>query len=158
MTSRTMGGQTRAGQGSSDARFVYIDPRTDPTYAAELDLRYQVLRAPLGLSRRDVGFDGEEEALHLVALVDEIVVGCVVFDAATGRLRAMAVDPSVQRRGIGSQLVGRLEEEIKRRGIRLLKLHARAEVVGFYEKLGYVAEGEPFLEVGIPHRAMTKAW
>jgi GNAT superfamily N-acetyltransferase len=136
---------------------VFVCPRTDPLYAAELDLRYRVLRAPLGLGRQDVTFEGEERARHLVARVVDLVVGCAVFDPATGRLRAMAVDSSVQRRGIGSRLVGRLEEEVRRRGIRLLKLHARVEVARFYARLGYEVEGEPFLEVGIPHQAMTKA-
>jgi predicted N-acetyltransferase YhbS len=136
---------------------VFIDPRTDPRYTAELDLRYRVLRAPLGLGREDVGFPREEEALHLVAVVDGAVVGCALFDVVTGRVRAMAVDPSVQRSGIGSRLVARLEEEVSRRGIRLVRLHARAQVVRFYVRIGYEAEGEPFTEVGIPHRAMTKA-
>ena len=40
---------------------------------------------------------------------------------------------------------------------REVTLHARANVVGFYERLGYSAQGDPFLEVGIPHRHMRRA-
>jgi len=133
-----------------------IDPRDDPRYAAELDLRYRVLRAPLGMGRSQVGFAGEERALHVVAEDDGAVVGCVLFDFASGRLRAMAVDPSRQRSGVGAALVRRLEDEVTARGVRELTLHARADVVGFYERLGYAVEGEPFVEVGIPHRSMRK--
>ena len=42
------------------------------------------------------------------------------------------------------------------RGFREMTLHARESVVGFYERLGYAAEGSPFIEVTIPHRAMRK--
>ena len=135
-----------------------IDPRVDALYASELDLRYRVLRAPLGLSRSDVGFTGEHGALHLVATEGERVVGCVLYDFASGRLRAMAVDPTLQRSGLGSRLVRRLEGELEGRGIRAVLLHARGDVVGFYERLGYTLRGEPFTEVGLVHRAMTKTW
>jgi ribosomal protein S18 acetylase RimI-like enzyme len=70
----------------------------------------------------------------------------------------MAVDPSLQRSGLGSRLVRRLEGELEGRGIRAVLLHARGDVVGFYERLGYTLRGEPFTEVGLLHRAMTKTW
>ena len=37
-----------------------------------------------------------------------------------------------------------------------MTLHAREAAVPFYERLGYLSEGEPFDEVGLPHRAMRK--
>jgi ribosomal protein S18 acetylase RimI-like enzyme len=136
----------------------FIDPRVDPRYAAEQDLRYRVLRAPLGMGRHEVGFAHEEDALHLVAEEAGHVVGCVLFDLSSGRLRAMAVDEALQRSGLGKKLVQRLEEELERRGIRAVMLHAREGAVGFYERLGYAVRGEPFTEVGLLHRVMTKTW
>jgi predicted GNAT family N-acyltransferase len=35
-------------------------------------------------------------------------------------------------------------------------LDAQVQALPFYEKLGYVAEGEMFMEAGIPHRHMIK--
>lgn len=136
---------------------LLLDPRTDARYAGEQDLRYRVLRAPLGFARHEVTFEGEDDALHVVAVSGGAVVGCVLFDFTSGRLRAMAVDPALQRTGLGARLVKRLEEELARRGVRRVLLHARADVVGFYERLGYEVEGEPFTEVRIVHRAMAKA-
>jgi len=137
---------------------VVIDPRAHPLYEGELDLRYRVLRAPLGMGRHQVGFPGEDAALHVVAENAGHVVGCVLFDFTSGRLRAMAVDPSLQRTGLGARLVERLEREVTAAGVRRVRLHARADVVGFYERLGYLQTGEPFVEVGIPHRALEKTW
>lgn len=39
-------------------------------------------------------------------------------------------------------------------GISELVLHSREGVVSFYGKLGFTVVGEPFEEVGIPHRRM----
>ena len=137
---------------------TFIDPRVDARYASERDLRYRVLRAPLGMGRHEVGFVGEDAALHLLAAEGGRVVGCVLFDFTSGRLRAMAVDPMLQRSGLGSRLVRHLEGELEARGVRVVTLHARADVVGFYARLGYTLQGEPFTEVGLTHRAMTKTW
>jgi ribosomal protein S18 acetylase RimI-like enzyme len=87
------------------------------------------------------------------------VIGCVLFHPetpTTGRLFQMAVDPTAQRTGLGRRLVDALEAELRRRGIVVVHLHARAAAVPFYERLGYVTYGAPFDEIGIPHRHMRK--
>lgn len=103
--------------------------------------------------------------MHVVAVdADERVVGCVVFHPEgdgrgpnTGRLLQMAVDTSVQGTGVGRRLVETLEERLRQEGYREVTLHARDVAFGFYERLGYDFYGEPYSEVGIPHRNMRKA-
>jgi predicted N-acetyltransferase YhbS len=129
----------------------------DALLEAELDLRWRVLRAPLGHPREATRFPFEAQSLHLVALDGKHVVGCVLFHPEgleTGRLFQMAVEPALQGRHIGQQLVRALETEVVRRGFRTVTLHAREGAVGFYARLGYEVFGEPFTEVGIPHRHM----
>jgi len=138
--------------------FIDIDTR-DSRYAAELDLRYRVLRAPLGLSRQQTLSPFEDGSLHLLAIDGDGVVGCVLFRPLTareGQLYQMAVEPDRQRSGIGAQLVAALEAEVARRGFDEVVLHARATAVGFYERAGYAVDGAPFVEVGIPHVKMRK--
>ena len=144
-----------------EVQVLRIDPRADARYAQELELRYQVLRVPLGLPRESVKFEGEEEhAVHLVALADNggdmQLLGCLLFDFQTGRLRQMAVEPARQKSGIGRRLVLAMEDELRRAGIGEISLHARAVACGFYARLGYARVGEPFLEVGIEHFEMRK--
>ncbi len=130
---------------------------SDPLHEAEVELRWRVLRAPLGHPREATLFPFEDESLHLLALDSSEVVGCVLFHPEgplTGRLFQMAVEPKRQRSGIGQQLVRTLEEEDARRGFRTVTLHAREAAVGFYAGLDYQAFGEPFVEVGIAHRHM----
>ena len=131
----------------------------DPFLAAERDLRFRVLRAPLGFTRADVVVDGEDESLHLVALDEGNVVGCVLLTPKSrtlGKLRQMAIDPSRRGTGLGRALVEHLERELRARGFEEIELHAREHAVGFYEKLGYAREGAPFVEVKIPHLRMRK--
>nr|WP_153867044.1 MULTISPECIES: GNAT family N-acetyltransferase [Myxococcaceae] len=140
----------------------FITP-ADPLYAGELELRFRVLREPLGRPRESVTFPFEAQSLHLVAHAGDEVVGCVLFhpDSAAGepsggRLFQMAVSPRLQGQGLGARLVRHLEAELRRRGVARVHLHARAAVLPFYERLGYAVYGEPFEEVGVPHRHMQR--
>ncbi|MFN7133230.1 MAG: GNAT family N-acetyltransferase, partial [Myxococcales bacterium] len=119
----------------------FIAPEV-PLYAQELELRFKVLREPLGHTRADVKFPFEAESLHLVALDGDAVVGCVLFHPQSptgGRLFQMAVAPERQGTGLGARLVKALEAELVQRGFTEVVLHARAQVTGFYERLGYAA-------------------
>ena len=137
-------------------RFIGLDA---PEYAQELDLRWRILRKPLGFERQAVQFPFEAESLHLVAFDGGQVVGCVLFHpdgSGTGRLFQMAVEPERQGTGLGTRLVRALEEELVRRGFREVTLHARDTAVGFYARLGYAPVGPPYVEVGIPHQNMRR--
>jgi predicted GNAT family N-acyltransferase len=130
-----------------------------PLYAEELELRYRVLRAPLGHSRAEVPFPFEHESLHLIMREAEVVTGCVLFhpeSARSGRLFQMAVVPARQARGLGTALVRALEVELTQRRFVEVHLHARAPVVPFYERIGYTRDGQPFVEVGIEHVRMWR--
>lgn len=138
-------------------RLIEVD---DPLHAGELDLRYRLLRRPLGMPRGSERQPDEADLLHFVAVVGgERVIGCVAFRRHTdvsGQLLQMAVDDSVQGRGLGRRLVRHLERQVEARGFREVTLHARDIAVGFYEKLGYRSEGGIYVEVGIPHRNMRR--
>jgi ribosomal protein S18 acetylase RimI-like enzyme len=136
----------------------FIEP-VGSVYASELDLRFRVLREPLGHTRDDVRFAFENESLHLVAIDGGKVVGCVLFAADQergGRLFQMAIDPWLQGQGLGRKLVQKLELELRQRNVERVQLHARDGAVAFYKRLGFRCVGEPFTEIGIGHRVMEK--
>lgn len=142
----------------AEPEFTFIHPG-HALYEGELELRFRVLREPLGYTRAQVAFPFEAGSLHLVAHQGSTVRGCVLFnpeDAHGGRLFQMAVAPDLQGQGLGARLVRALEAELVRRGFTHVHLHARANVIPFYERLGYAVYGEPYTEVGIPHRNMRK--
>lgn len=129
-------------------------------YQSELELRFRILREPLGHDRDSVRFAFEADSVHVVAVEANTVVGCVLFQPdgqGGGRLYQMAVGQWLQGQGIGSQLVRFLEAALAEQNIERIELHARDTAVPFYAKLGYRCVGEPFEEVGLPHRIMEKS-
>ena len=130
-----------------------------PYYQQVLDLRQRVLRLPLGLDIYNDDLAAETEQVIFIAEENETVQGCVLlqhYDATTFKLRQMAVDPGIQKRGIGAQLIAAAEHFAQQQGKQRIWLHARAEAVRFYEKSGYHVIGQSFLEVGINHYKMEK--
>ena len=41
-------------------------------------------------------------------------------------------------------------------GVTTAKLGAQTHAIGFYEKLGFLAQGPVYDDAGIPHRDMTR--
>ncbi|WP_419730555.1 GNAT family N-acetyltransferase [Lichenicola sp.] len=131
-----------------------------PGWEEMVRLRHQVLRAPLGLEFSQDQLAAEVNQLHLALWLDDTLAGTLLLlrpdPTGTGKLRQMAVRPGLERRGFGSRLVGRGEAELQRLGAVRAGLSARTTAIPFYERLGYVAYGEPFIEVTVPHRSMRR--
>jgi predicted GNAT family N-acyltransferase len=68
----------------------------------------------------------------------------------------MAVLPEFRRRGLGRVVLRSLIDEAAARDVQGLYLHAQTQALAFYEKEGFLAEGEEFFECDIPHRKMTR--
>lgn len=131
-----------------------------PLYEQAKGLRNEVLRKPLGLrlSPEELALDAERE--HIVAVGDEgRVVGSVSLymqEPTVLRIKQMVVDPSQQCSGIGAKLMEAAEARGRELGTEDVILNARCTALRFYDKQGYAAEGDEFMEKGIPHRVMVK--
>ncbi|WP_046226331.1 GNAT family N-acetyltransferase [Paenibacillus dauci] len=131
----------------------------DPLYQQSLELRNRVLREPLGMSLWDEKLEGEEYATHLIALYEGKVVGVLLLkpiDSRTLQMKQVAVDEALRGQNIGRKLVHYAEQTAREQGYQDIMLHARQVAISFYEKLAYQITGEPFTEIGIPHRIMVK--
>ena len=98
--------------------------------------------------------EGDEVSIHAVAYDESgqaIATGRLLPDGHIGR---MAVRKSARGRGIGSQVLKALLDEAAREGHAELVLHAQLHAWTFYERHGFVGEGEEFMEAGIAHRRM----
>lgn len=88
----------------------------------------------------------------------DVLAGTLDPEGRAWRLRGMAVVESAQRRGIGRMLVSEALERLtaEERGPRGMFLHARAWVLGFYERLGFTGVGASFEVPGVgPHVMMV---
>lgn len=132
---------------------------SDPLFAQVFVLREKVLRQPLGLSLHNEDTSGDVHDIIYVAIKNQKVVGCLmVKNVSDGllKLRQMAVDTDFQANGIGKLLMQYAEANARESEYQKIELHARQNVQGFYERLGYTAYGPGFVEVNIPHIKMEK--
>lgn len=130
-----------------------------PEYQQMIKLRDDMLRKPLGLCFSDQELEAEKENMLIAAFDDDDILGCCMLvekDPATVRLRQMAVINDLQGKGIGRALMNFAENLARDRGFRKITMHARKNVVGFYEKMGYIPVGDEFIEITIPHVVMEK--
>ena len=128
-------------------------------YQQMLNLRYNILRKPLGLQFTPEELEKEKDVVLIGAFEDEEMLGCCMLvkeDAKVVRLRQMAVLNNLQGKGIGRALTIFAENISRDLGYTLIMMHARKTVTGFYEKLGYRISGDEFLELTIPHYKMEK--
>ncbi|EMI17052.1 putative acetyltransferase [Rhodopirellula maiorica SM1] len=142
----------------SSLEFVRIEFQSD-LYRQAIALRHAVLRQPLGLAFSSTQIAAEHDQLHFGMLGGNALLACVsvmLVSPQKAKIRQMAVDATLQGRGIGSDLVSRVELELKTMGVQCIELHAREVARRFYERLGYAVTGEPFTEVTLPHIKMTK--
>lgn len=124
-----------------------------------VDLRYLILRKPLGLTFSDEDLEKEKEDILIGCFEDDKLEGCCLLTDCgnkTVRLRQMAVLSGLQGKGIGRVLMQFAENIARDRGYKKMVMHARKTAIGFYEKLGYRITGEEFEEVTIPHYTMEK--
>ncbi len=128
-------------------------------YRQMVKLRDDILRKPLGLHFTEDELESEKDNLLIAAFEDERILGCCMLveeKPGVARLRQMAVLNDLQGKGIGRALMNFAENIARDRGFQHIRMHARSNAVGFYEKVGYRAIGEPFMEVTIPHFIMEK--
>jgi predicted GNAT family N-acyltransferase len=123
------------------------------------ELRKKVFVEEQGVAE-SLEFDGkDEQALHMVAMDGEQIVGTarVLFlDANQAKLERMAVLKPFRRKGIGSRLISCLNEDLSKRQVKQVVLHAQYSVIDFYRSCGFEETGSPFWEAGIKHIKMQK--
>jgi GNAT superfamily N-acetyltransferase len=97
--------------------------------------------------------DTDEMTFHLGAFVDKKLVSVASFyfecspkfpDQYQYRLRGMATLPDHQGQGLSSALLKTAFPVIKQNQCTLLWCNAREKAIGYYEKVGFVPNGEVF--------------
>ena len=130
-----------------------------PEYKKMIALRMEILRKPLGLTFNEEDLAKEKDDILLGAFEDDQLVACCILTKIsedTCKLRQMAVQQKMQRNGVGAALMHFAENVARDAGFKNMIMNARKTAQGFYEKLGYKADGKEFIEVTIPHYEMKK--
>ena len=135
-------------------------PHNSIDYQKTVELRYDILRKPLGLNYTTEQLAAENTDYHIAAFEGDDVLGCIIltpFNNAIIKMRQFAVKTDLQKKGIGTKIVQFCEEWAKTNKYKEIQLHARMSAVPFYQRLNYNTIGDTFTEVGLPHYKMVKA-
>lgn len=128
-------------------------------YKRALEIRYEELRKPLGLEYNPETLKKEHNCIHIVALVNNQIVGTLILEPISKlvcKMKQVAVLSEWQKTGVGKNMVAFSEKLATKYGFEEIQLNARVVAVPFYTKLNFLTVGEEFLEVNIPHLAMYK--
>lgn len=101
--------------------------------------------------------DWDAKSLHAIARnAGGVAVGTgrLLPDGHIGR---MAVLAAARGTGVGTALLRALINAARERGMRNIELSAQTHAVPFYEREGFEAYGNAYMDAGIPHRTMRKA-
>ena len=136
-------------------------PESIEEWESYLLFRWEVLRKPLGMTKESLSDSIEDKSFHLMGIDAEknvIASGRVHFNSENeAQIRYMAVDDRFKRRGIGSEIVDRLERYATSKGAEIMVLNAREEAISFYTSLGYEELYPYHSDTGIPHKTMRKS-
>jgi predicted GNAT family N-acyltransferase len=97
-------------------------------------------------------------AIHVIARLngEPVATGRLLLDEHDGNLHIgrVAVLAAQRRRGLGRAVMLALHDLARKRAATSITLGAQLHAIGFYERLGYTARGDVFLDAGIEHRWM----
>ncbi|MGY1807384.1 GNAT family N-acetyltransferase [Blastococcus sp. SYSU D00669] len=103
--------------------------------------------------------DADATAVHAVsrdAGGRVVATGRLLDRGGTAVIGRMAADPAVRGQGHGAAVLAVLHAEAARLGCAVVELHAQVTARRFYERAGYAAVGEEYLEAGIRHVTMRR--
>jgi predicted GNAT family N-acyltransferase len=134
-------------------------PRDEQELAAALALREEVFCGEQGVSLAEERAGRDEEALHLVVVDDGVVVATcrLLVEGTTVKLGRMAVARTRRGLGLARALITEAEVRSRALGAERMVLAAQLGAQALYDRAGYDAYGDVFLDAGIEHVMMAKA-
>lgn len=131
----------------------------DPQLKEALAIRMRVFVEEQGVDPALEIDDDDAVAWHVLARLDGEPAGTarlVMLDQLRAKIGRVAVLPEYRGHGIATQLVKLLMEYARREGRTQAILDSQLPVMPLYEKLGFTAVGEVFLDADILHRRMIR--
>ena len=121
-------------------------------------LRRIVFIEEQGVSEAGELDDLDNSATHFLATENELPIGTarMRINGDTAKIGRVCVIKSHRGTGLGAALIrAAVEEARKMSSVTTVKLGAQTHALGFYEKLGFEAQGPVYGDAGIEHRDMV---
>lgn len=127
-------------------------------YQICLDIRNEVFIKEQSVTIEEEVDSLEDACLHFLLYKDNTPVATArlfpVSDECC-KIQRVAVLKKYRRKGYGKVIIINLIDYAKTNHYKKIKLSAQTNALRFYEKLGFTAYGEVYMDANIPHRAMV---
>ncbi len=118
----------------------------------------QCVPEELEIDEHDDDPAADTAAVHVLARLDgrPVATGRLLLHQPDGRshIGRVAVLAEQRRSGLGRAVMLALHDLAREHNATSITLAAQLHAIGFYERLGYSAYGDVFLDAGIEHRWM----
>lgn len=132
----------------SSSRIRFAEAPDAPAIAALVNDAFRPERFFIEADRTNPEKVGEllEKGKFLLLFENEKLAGCVYAElrAERGYFGLLAVDPKLQRTGLGGRLIAAAEDYCRAASCRYMDLtfvNVRQELPGYYQRFGYVENG-----------------
>lgn len=131
----------------------YASSLWDAIVALRLEVYVEEQKVPIELELDD----DDRTAVHLAALDAGEVVGTarLVFKGDTVKFGRLAVKAGRRGQGIAREIMAMTIEHARGKGAATMHLDSQTLATGLYEKFGFFAEGDLFMDAGIEHIRMV---
>ena len=108
----------------------------------------------------DIEWDGRDHLCqHVIAFTNtEQAVGTGRI-LPSGHIGRIAVKAPYRGKGVGGAILEKLitlaKENVSNNAIKSVYLNSQTHAIPFYQRFGFIPEGNVFMEAGIPHQKMT---
>ncbi len=124
-----------------------------------------LLRRKVFIDEQNVPEDEEidtydEIAIHLLAFEGDTPVGTarIVVQGEVGKIGRVCVLKEYRGMGLGADLINAALDQMRDLpDVAIARLGAQTHALGFYERLGFAAFGDEYMDAGIPHFDMERA-
>lgn len=122
-------------------------PETPKEWELYYDLRYRILREPLGKERGSERNEGDQTGVHFAYFRDNRILAVGRLDKVENdicQVRFVAVESEEQGKGIGYKLMQEVEKHAQKSAFSKIILHARDYALDFYLKQDYKLIGPSY--------------
>jgi predicted GNAT family N-acyltransferase len=119
-------------------------------------IRETVFMGEQKVSREEEMDEFDRTATHIIAYYNDKVAGCarIRFMGEKAKLERLAILKEFRKKGVGKKVLEFMIAHSKEKGAVEAYGHAQLYARDFYEKCGFKARGEEFMEANIRHIEM----
>jgi predicted GNAT family N-acyltransferase len=143
----------------SEVITLLTSPASGAKWQAISALRRRVFIEEQNVPEHEEWDAADASATHIAAIFHNgekyQLIGCARL-LNDGRIGRMAVLKKWRGRGVGSALLQFTLGLARRMQLESVSLNAQTHAIGFYQRYGFIIDGEEFIDAGIPHRRMYR--